>query len=160
VIETMKDFYWDIRPKPEYGTVELRICDTPLTVDHAADLAAYAQTLAAWLLDDRDRGASEASVMDLYLPYAVNRFQACRYGIQAELIEVDTATRKPLAEDFINTVAKLQRYAAQLGTGESLQRLSRLSLSGNNGALWLREQFKDCESMWEVVERTTALWAT
>ena len=160
VVETMKDFYWDIRPKPEYGTVELRICDTPLTVDHAADLAAYAQTLAAWLLDDRDRGASEASVMDLYLPYAVNRFQACRYGIQAELIEVDTATRKPLAEDFINTVAKLQRYAAQLGTGESLQRLSRLSLSGNNGALWLREQFKDCESMWEVVERSTALWAT
>lgn len=160
VVETMKDFYWDIRPKPEYGTVELRICDTPLTVDHACDLAAYAQTLAAWLLDDRRRGVSEASVMDLYLPYAVNRFQACRYGIQAELIEVETASRKPMAEDFINTVAKLQWYAAQLGTGESLQRLSRLTLSGNNGAVWLREQLKDCESMWEVVERATALWAT
>jgi glutamate---cysteine ligase / carboxylate-amine ligase len=160
VVETMKDFYWDIRPKPEYGTVELRICDTPLTVDHACDLAAYAQTLAAWLLDDRRRGVSEASVMDLYLPYAVNRFQACRYGIQAELIEVETASRKPMAEDFINTVAKLQWYAAQLGTSESLQRLSRLTLSGNNGSLWLREQLKDCESMWEVVERATALWAT
>jgi glutamate---cysteine ligase / carboxylate-amine ligase len=160
VVETMKDFYWDIRPKPEYGTVELRICDTPLTVDHACDLAAYAQTLAAWLLDDRRRGVSEASVMDLYLPYAVNRFQACRYGIQAELIEVETASRKPMAEDFINTVAKLQWYAAQLGTDESLQRLSRLTLSGNNGSLWLREQLKDCESMWEVVERATALWAT
>jgi glutamate---cysteine ligase / carboxylate-amine ligase len=160
VVETMKDFYWDIRPKPEYGTVELRICDTPLTVDHACDLAAYAQTLAAWLLDDRRRGVSEASVMDLYLPYAVNRFQACRYGIQAELIEVETASRKPMAEDFINTVAKLQWYAAQLGTGEALQRLSRLTLSGTNGSLWLREQLKDCESMWEVVERATALWAT
>jgi glutamate---cysteine ligase / carboxylate-amine ligase len=160
VVETMKDFYWDIRPKPEYGTVELRICDTPLTVDHACDLAAYAQTLAAWLLDDRRRGVSEASVMDLYLPYAVNRFQACRYGIQAELIEVETASRKPMAEDFINTVAKLQWYAAQLGTGEALQRLSRLTLSGTNGSLWLREQLKDCESMWEVVERATALWTT
>jgi hypothetical protein len=41
-----------------------------------------------------------------------------------------------------------------------LQRLSRLTLSGNNGSLWLREQLKDCESMWEVVERATALWAT
>jgi glutamate---cysteine ligase / carboxylate-amine ligase len=159
VVESMKDFYWDIRPKPEYGTVELRICDTPLTVDHACDLGAYAQTLAAWLLDDRRRGASEANVADLYLPYAVNRFQACRYGIRAELIDTETMTRRNMAEDFLNTLSKLQWYAAQLGTIEPLQRLSRLALSGNNGALWLREQLKDCESMWEVVERATALWA-
>ena len=39
--------YWDIRPKPEYGTVEIRVCDTPLTVRRAALLAAYAQALAA-----------------------------------------------------------------------------------------------------------------
>ncbi len=36
VVKSMKDFYWDIRPKPEYGTIELRVCDTPLTVDRAA----------------------------------------------------------------------------------------------------------------------------
>jgi carboxylate-amine ligase len=46
IVKSMKDFYWDIRPKPEYGTVEIRICDTPLTVERAAQLAAYAQTLA------------------------------------------------------------------------------------------------------------------
>ncbi|HRE30783.1 MAG TPA: YbdK family carboxylate-amine ligase, partial [Candidatus Berkiella sp.] len=31
IIKSMKDFYWDIRPKPEYSTIEIRICDTPLT---------------------------------------------------------------------------------------------------------------------------------
>jgi carboxylate-amine ligase len=36
VVNSMKDFYWDIRPKPEYGTIELRVCDTPLTVERAA----------------------------------------------------------------------------------------------------------------------------
>lgn len=36
VAESMKDFYWDIRPKPEYGTVEIRVCDTPLTAGRAA----------------------------------------------------------------------------------------------------------------------------
>ena len=30
VVQSMKDFYWDIRPKPEFGTIELRVCDTPL----------------------------------------------------------------------------------------------------------------------------------
>ena len=39
VVKSMKDFYWDIRPKPEYGTIELRVCDTPLTVERAAALA-------------------------------------------------------------------------------------------------------------------------
>src|SRR5690606_31979681 len=38
IIGSMKDFYWDIRPKPEYGTIEIRVCDTPLTVERAAAL--------------------------------------------------------------------------------------------------------------------------
>ncbi|MBE3034788.1 MAG: glutamate--cysteine ligase, partial [Actinobacteria bacterium] len=41
VIESMKDFYWDIRPKPEFGTIEVRVMDTPLTVERAAAIAAY-----------------------------------------------------------------------------------------------------------------------
>jgi hypothetical protein len=35
IIKSMMDFYWDIRPKPEYGTIELRVCDTPLTAERA-----------------------------------------------------------------------------------------------------------------------------
>ena len=45
VVNSMKDFYWDIRPKPEFGTIEVRVCDTPLTVDRAAAIAGYIQTL-------------------------------------------------------------------------------------------------------------------
>jgi carboxylate-amine ligase len=41
VVESMKDFYWDIRPKPEFGTIEVRVCDTPLTVEIAAAIACY-----------------------------------------------------------------------------------------------------------------------
>jgi len=29
VVKSMKDFYWDIRPKPKYGTIQLRVCDSP-----------------------------------------------------------------------------------------------------------------------------------
>jgi carboxylate-amine ligase len=50
IVKSMKDFYWDIRPKPEYGTIELRVCDTPLAVERAAALAAYLQALCATLL--------------------------------------------------------------------------------------------------------------
>src|SRR5438105_1999771 len=53
IVQSMKDFYWDVRPKPEYGTVEIRVCDTPLTVDRAAQLAGFAQALAGWLWHER-----------------------------------------------------------------------------------------------------------
>ena len=36
VVKSMKDFYWDIRPKPEFGTIEVRVMDTPLTIARAA----------------------------------------------------------------------------------------------------------------------------
>ena len=51
VVKSMKDFYWDIRPKPEFGTIEIRVFDTPLTIERAAALAGYVQSLAAWMLD-------------------------------------------------------------------------------------------------------------
>ena len=67
IVESMKDFYWDIRPKPEYGTVEVRVFDTPLTVARAADLAAYAQALAAAAARRPELGASPEPVPRLQL---------------------------------------------------------------------------------------------
>jgi carboxylate-amine ligase len=59
IVKSMKDFYWDIRPKPEYGTIELRVCDTPLTVERAAALAVYLQALCHRLLRREDPAPSE-----------------------------------------------------------------------------------------------------
>jgi carboxylate-amine ligase len=83
IIKSMKDFYWDLRPKPEFGTIELRVCDTPLTVERAAALAAYLQTLCRHLLERKD----EAPAEDDYLVYNYNRFQACRFGVRQHPFE-------------------------------------------------------------------------
>src|SRR5262249_27038602 len=53
IIGSMKDFYWDIRPKPEFGTVEIRVCDTPLTIRTAAIITAYIQALSLYLLEEK-----------------------------------------------------------------------------------------------------------
>ena len=53
IARSIKDLYWDIRPKPEFGTVEIRVCDTPLTVERATALAALAQSLVHHLLRTR-----------------------------------------------------------------------------------------------------------
>ena len=80
VVESMKDFYWDIRPKPEYGTIEVRVFDTPLTVERAAALAAYVQAICRMLLEHPAPPESE----DIYVTYNYNRFQACRFGLEGQ----------------------------------------------------------------------------
>ncbi len=97
IVESMKDFYWDIRPKPEYGTVEIRVFDTPLTVERAAALAAYAQALARHLLADRPLAPSR----EVYLLYNYNRFQACRYGLGGTLIDPYGGEQRKLADDVL-----------------------------------------------------------
>src|SRR5688572_7071495 len=95
IVASMKDFYWDIRPKPEYGTIEIRVCDTPLTVRRAALLAGYAQALAAHHLAERSLQPARA----VYLVNSYNRFEACRFGIGGDLVEPYSGVRKKIGQD-------------------------------------------------------------
>jgi glutamate---cysteine ligase / carboxylate-amine ligase len=80
--KSLKDIYWDVRPKPEFGTVEVRVFDTPLSVKKAVMLAAFTRACAALALD----GALQLS--PAAAPYGaerVSRFFACRDGINASI---------------------------------------------------------------------------
>jgi carboxylate-amine ligase len=94
IVGSIKDFYWDIRPKPEFGTLEIRVCDTPLTVERAAVLAAYMQALCAYVLDTRP----EIPTDEDFLTYSYTRFTACRFGLEAVYIDPATGSRLPLRE--------------------------------------------------------------
>lgn len=155
VVESMKDFYWDIRPKPEYGTIEIRVFDTPLTVDRAAELAGYLQAVCAMLLDAGARPESE----DIYLAYSYNRFQACRFGLEAQLIDVASAAAVPLHRDVLDTVERCRPYAQRLGSAEALDAIEALVRAHGNHARWQRETYQQSGSLAEVVLRSAALWS-
>ena len=103
MVSSMKDFYWDIRPKPEFGTIELRVCDTPLSVERAAALAWYLQALAKHLLLRRD----DPPLEDDYLVYNYNRFQACRFGLDGAFVHPRRYGSLPIREDIIHTLSIL-----------------------------------------------------
>ena len=147
IVGSMKDFYWDIRPKPEYGTIEIRICDTPLTVEGAALLAAYAQTLASHLLEHRRHD----SVEPLYRVYGYNRFQACRFGFEAELVDPYARRHVRLRDDLAATLDRLLPRSVALGTTEPLRELSRLAHEESNDSRWLRDRFAETRSMPDLV---------
>ncbi len=135
VVKSMKDFYWDIRPKPEYGTIEIRVFDTPLTVQRAAALAGFVQALAAWFLQEAPFMPQE----DDYMVYTYNRFQACRFGLEAVYVEPTTGEHLPLRDHIVRTLERIADHAVDLSAQSDIALLAREAAAGRNDARWLRE---------------------
>ena len=154
VVESMKDFYWDIRPKPEFGTIEIRVFDTPLTVQKAAALAAYAQALARLLL----HAPPVAVCDDLYLAYTYNRFQACRFGLGGLLIDPQTREHRPLHEDIVATCARLAPHAQALESTTAIALIAQSAEARANDARWMREQYAASHSLPDLMWRQSERW--
>jgi carboxylate-amine ligase len=145
IVNSMKDFYWDIRPKPEFGTVEVRVFDTPLTVERAAALAIYTQGVAREILARSKLDVTE----DAYLVYGFNRFQACRFGLQGEIVDPFTRERRPLMDDICATLDTIRAHARP-DDDEALREIVRCLEEGNDAA-WLRQRFAETASLGRVV---------
>ena len=152
VVKSMKDFYWDIRPKPEFGTIEIRVFDTPLTIERAAALAGFVQSLGAWFLAEQPFTPCE----DDYLVYTYNRFQACRFGMGASYVDPASGEHMPLREHIMRTIDQIAGHAAQHGASGALHLLRSEANAGQNDARWLRERQRE-EQLLAEVSRQAAL---
>jgi len=151
VVKSMKDFYWDIRPKPEYGTIEIRVFDTPLTVERAAALAGFVQSLAAWFIEEQPFVPLE----DDYMVYTYNRFQACRFGLEAVYVEPSTGLHVPLREHIVQTLERIAPFANAHGAAWGVQLLAEDARRGVNDARWLREKQAKERLLAEVVRQAS-----
>jgi carboxylate-amine ligase len=147
VVKSMKDFYWDIRPKPRYGTIELRVCDTPLTVERAAAIAGYLQALCRHLLERNEPPPIE----DDYLVYTYNRFQACRFGFDGTMVIPQWLQPISIREDILTTLRIVEPHAAALGGEEALEQIYRIAHQGSDASL-LRSARHQSGSVTGVVE--------
>lgn len=147
VVRSMKDFYWDIRPKPEYGTIELRLCDTPLSVERAAAIASYLQAICRMLLEHRDEVPTE----DDYLVYGYNRFQACRFGLDGTIVLGRGAEHVPIREDVLTTLRRIAGHAEAGGAAAAMDLLYRVAHEGSD-ASFLRRQHAERGSLEGVVD--------
>lgn len=155
VIHSMKDFYWDIRPKPEFGTVEIRVCDSPLTIEKGVVIAAYVQALALYLLQVRPIQLSK----DLYHLYHYNRFQACRYGLQGQFINAYTHENILIADDILQTVKIIEKYIHRLDSMNYITRLVNDVMNHKNDAATIRHILNEGKSLAEIVKEQCAMWA-
>jgi carboxylate-amine ligase len=132
---SLKDIYWDVRPKPEFGTIEVRVFDTPLSVHKAVGLAAFTRACAALALSG-----------ELALPAApapqtaqrVSRFLACRDGLDAELFDPVAQEWRPARQwlqALVDTIVKAPVCAADL---RHIQAMHRECLKEQDAAIMRR----------------------
>ena len=153
VVESMKDFYWDIRPKPEFGTIEVRVCDTPLTIEVAAAIACYIQSIARYIMIDQKDEPRE----DDYLVYTFNRFQACRFGLEGVFIDPRTHERRTLREDIAEMLTRIADHAVELHAQGAMSQIAKI-LDTGNGASWLRKTYSHDHNLSDMVQQQSDLW--
>lgn len=146
LIEGVDNFYWDIRPRPEFGTIELRVCDTPLSVERAIQIAAFAQSLAHYLLEERT-----ALVDDKHDLHRYNRFQASKLGFNSSFINPMTFQEHSLLEDLLETCRKIEPYSKALHTEELISVLISDVIDGKNDSAWLQKLFSEGEDLKDIV---------
>jgi carboxylate-amine ligase len=155
IVRSMKDFYWDVRPKPEFGTIEIRVCDTPLDIETAAAIAAFAQTLCAWLSDQR--GAEDDAAEESHV-YDYNRFQACRFGFAAQIADVRSGRSVDLRSEILAILTRLEACAERLGSERALEFLRARATAELNDAQWMRGLNARTGSLADVVRAMCERW--
>ena len=127
-IQSIREVWWDIRPHPGFGTVELRICDGLPTLDEITCVAALSQCL----VERFDRQLDHGYTLPEPRPWLVreNKWRAARYGLDAEIV-VDNAGRvQPVTDAIVDLVEDLLPIARRLDCASELEAIPRLIQRG------------------------------
>jgi glutamate---cysteine ligase / carboxylate-amine ligase len=132
-------WWWELRPHPRWGTLELRVPDTQATLTDAGAVAALSHALVGWLAGRHEAG--EELPVDPTWRIEENRWSACRWGVQGTLADLRTGDRKPTAARLRELIDALGPAAARLGCAGELERARELAQ--RNGAMRIREVAAD-----------------
>lgn len=120
-ISSFKDIYWDIRPRPDYGTIEIRICDVPSTLNEVLGLVALVRSLViASLRLVRDRPRVRGGARLRHWIAVENKWLATRYGLKATFVRTPSGKRRGLAQDVAELIEKLTPIAHESGDDKYL----------------------------------------
>ena len=126
-IGSIKEVWWDIRPHPSYGTVELRICDGLPTLHEVGMVAALSQCLVEVLDREIDKGYTLPTPKGWVV--RENKWRAARYGMDAEIIREDETT-VPVRDALLELAHELRPTAERLGCAEELARVEGVAEGG------------------------------
>ena len=127
-IKTVREVWWDIRPHPDFGTVELRMCDGLPRMAEVEAVAALSQSLVHWLdcCDEFDHALPVPTEWVL----RQNKWRAARHGLDAEVIVDEQGTTIPMRTAIEDLVELVRPAAAELDCVDQLEGVARIMADG------------------------------
>jgi carboxylate-amine ligase len=152
-IDDAKKIWWDIRPHPYFSTVEVRICDIPLTAPESIAIAALIQATACklWHLHARNqdfRQYSRALLME-------NKFRAVRYGLDGKMIDFGKQTEVPARDLILEYLDFVSDAVDELGSHKEIGYIRTMLEQGSGADRQLRV-FRETGSLKAVVDYMAA----
>jgi carboxylate-amine ligase len=128
VIEYLSDIRWDVRPSPQLGTVEVRICDGISNLRELAALTALTHCLVVDLADRLTAGETLPSMPPWHVQE--NKWRAARYGLEAEIILDAEGRERLVTDDLTDLLTRLEPVAARLGCVDELRSVEEIPRHG------------------------------
>ena len=132
VIEDYTYLWHDVRPHPDFGTVEVRVMDSQTRVEHTLGLAALVQGLVKELAEHYDAGKR----LSRY-PFEMldeNKWLAARHGLDGDLVDLPHWDRVPARELARRLLARIRDHCQDLGSLAELEAVEDLLERGNGAA--------------------------
>jgi carboxylate-amine ligase len=149
-IKTIREIWWDVRPHHNFGTVEIRICDMPPDLPSVLGLTALIQCLVQQLSEEIDQGTYQFDCHPMIVRQ--NKWRACRYGLDAPLVEATSRQVRPARQIVGSLVDELRPMADALACRPYLDSVEAM-LARPTGAQLQRSVYSRSGDLTEVVRR-------
>ncbi|OGB60646.1 MAG: hypothetical protein A2Y94_03365 [Caldithrix sp. RBG_13_44_9] len=137
-IDTVRDLWWDIRPHPIFGTIEVRVCDAMPTLKENLALTTMIYLLVRKFSDEYEMNGKMPRLERWILEE--NKWRAARYGIQGEIILNKKGTTRKMKDELLELYQELWEYSEERNLKESQPYLEVVKEILSKGPSYLRQR--------------------
>ena len=134
IIESVKDLWWDVRPHPGFGTVEIRVCDIPINFKTILALVALIQALVVKIKKENFYSGTHIQILQS------NKWQAARYGLEGVFVDPITYKKLNMKEAINNLCKYVESSLTFLGSSKYIKTIQEILIQGT-GATKQRELY-------------------
>jgi carboxylate-amine ligase len=139
IINSVKDLWWDVRPHPGFGTVEIRVCDIPINFKEIIALVALIQALVVTLIKAEHHQDTHIQILQS------NKWQAARYGLEGVFVDHKNFQKLTMRKAIENLYMFVEPVMDSLGSKKYFNILEKI-LNGDTGSTKQRKIYNSSKN--------------
>jgi len=129
IIQSVKDLWWEVRPHPGFGTVEIRACDIPVSLEKILALISFIQALVITLQKEDDYSSTHIQILES------NKWQAVRYGLEGSFIDPTTFEKITIKQAIENLCILVEPTIISLGLTKYFKTIEDILINGTGATI-------------------------